>query len=190
MDLANHSPQIWRSFYVEMDCHDTDQILEICNFLKRQKIRFSFQRYSRVGTEEHVLEPEHVSFRLLPNNEADVTLFRKYLQGKYKHDVPENIHKFTEGSWDEEWHTKKAYEIATKFYLIYAKEMDELRGYPKIRDMEKFKHFMMHLIHGFFNNLNTEYRDERRVLVENLRFLVAMEGNSEAFMRHVYEGRL
>jgi hypothetical protein len=180
-DYSRHSPSIWRSFYIEMDSKDTNKILKICNFLTKMNIRFCFQRYGewkrRRGDREEVLEPEHVSFRLIADDIEELTIFRGYLKGTQA--------KWTEGSWDEEWRVKKAYEVGTQLFLVYMKEMEELEGYGEITDTENYKGFILQMLHGFFNDLNFVYRDERILMSHYLNGLTQMEGFTEGFYQHL-----
>jgi len=181
---------MWRSFFIEMDCHNTDKIMSICNWLQDCNIRFCFQRYgewtrhqrvfdsskNKFGTKD-VIEPEHVSFRIIARDINEITDFREYLRSRE--------YVWTEGSWDEEWRVKKAYEVGTKLWLVYIKEMRELEGYGEIGNPENFKGFVLQMLHGFFNGLDAEYGDEEILLSNYLAGLLKRNGFGEGVLNHL-----
>lgn len=189
-DYSRHSPQIWRSFYIEMDSHATEEILKICYFLLQEEMRFCFQRYGEwertqkvyfTDTKEFnagtMTEPEHVSFRLIADDIPEIQKFREWLET--------NNYSWTEGSWDEEWRVKKAYEVGTKLWLVYMKEMRELVGYGEIGDPDKYKGFVLQMLHGFFNGLDMEYGDEEILISNYLHGLLKRNGFSDGFHKHL-----
>lgn len=176
-DYSRHSPQIWRSFYIEMGCHDIILIPKICRFLQGSEIRFCFQRYGEWTRKKKTIEPEHISFRLIANDIGQIADFRRWLT-KMKL-------KWTEGSWDEEWRVKKAYEIGTLIYLLYLEQMKELNSYGEITDPDNFKGFMLQMFHGFFNNLDFEYGDEEIIYSYALARLLNRSGFKAPALNHI-----
>jgi hypothetical protein len=144
-EIHGHSEGIWRTFAVKRT-KDTNFVpKEVQEWLDKNAPHWSFQRYS---VQEN--EPAHISFRIEFPNSKVLDVFRKFL--------PQHREVLAETSWDEHISVKRAYEFGTRLFFLYL-------SFEREANLEAF---IQQGFHGFFNDLNQDYREECSIYIRNL----------------------
>lgn len=143
-DIANHSPEIWRTFIFYSPHYTlkkfTEEYCIVFNF------RYSFQNYSEIEDEE-----AHISFRIAFPNSNALEEFRRNLDECIL-DTP--YVKYDEIGYDEGQGIKMAYVLGTELYNSFMENFDLFKC--------NISEFLMLLLHGFFNDLGFVYIDEAK----------------------------
>lgn len=144
-DIANHSPEIWRTFifYCSYEYglkNFTKGYCEVYNF------KYSFQYYGETD------EASHISFRIAFPDSRALEDFRREL-ATYAAEYPDYT-KYEEIGYDEGQGVKMAYVLGTELYNNFMENHDLFKG--------NISEYLMLLLHGFFNDFGFVYADEMK----------------------------
>lgn len=173
-DLRRHSKGFWRSIYIFKEVKAQLAVaLSVCKELDEKGIEdFSYCHYGEVkSTDYRFSEEAHITFRInFPTNES-YKEFLEYL-GKRKW-------KYEDHNYDEPLWVKEAYVVGTKL----AREIMKLMPEPDIPINANFFRLMLH---GCFNDLSWDKRDE----AELFHFLFdSMASSFGIGKKEMYEGK-
>lgn len=162
-DIANHSPEIWRSFifYYPYDYELKRFAKEYC---EEYPFKYSWQSYGEANGEK-----AHISVRIAFPNLESLEDFRRELN-VYLEECTGSVAEYEETGYDEAQGTKMAYVLGTELYHNFKENYGLFRG--------NVSEFLMLLLHGFFNDLGYVYADEMKFYNYAIgRLLQQMYGN-------------
>jgi len=152
-DIRKHSKGIWLTYRIPYNEETKSTIIDF--IINNTSLEYSYQFY---GTEEE----GHISIRIHSINYDGIRELNKFLDSK-------GI-EYTVCSYDEEYHVKLAYILATKLVenLKYG-----LNGtYVNIERNHILEEVISLIIHGMFNNLKLSKLDEIQILLRHVYHLV------------------
>jgi hypothetical protein len=141
-DIGRHSSGYWRSIFIFTDKesgYDVSKIrvpINIWEWLDKRNLKHSYCNYG--ATDE---EREHVTFRVKFDTIPQMRSMERFLK--------KNNLEFTNKGYDEEPYCKEAYVIGTKLW-----KMMLASGYAYD------KRFWRLMLHGCFNDMGFNYREE------------------------------
>ena len=156
VDVKKHSDGYWRSIMIyapeEWDDNSVPQTqMRAKNILKdkleEMELYYAYNYYSGVEGKE---EP-HITFRVLFNTAKEITEIEKFLN-KQKW-------KYENKNYDEEQWVKWAYVFGTTI----AEQLIELEQNYRDADVYVGEGFLRLMLHGMFNCIGTNYKQETEV---------------------------
>jgi len=154
-DIEKHPSGIWLTYRIAYNEEKKDKIIQYLNKTD-PPMDFSYQHY---GSKEE----GHISFRICAYTIDQIMNLNKFLK-------KEKI-KYEATSYDEEYHVKLAYVLATRL----VEDLKEYASGTYIRlneDSRVIEEMLSLIIHGIFNNLHLTYDYEIKFLLNHISLLL------------------